>query len=210
MRSWGQGLGALVEQSDLRVLDFDIEAQPGAWFGGDWVTKRILAIACTWVVDGQATEVECRTRKGRKGSTAAMLKWFKQRYDEADLVTGHFIRGYDLPALQGAMIRYGLPLLEQKLTHDTKGDLVKASGISKSQENLGALFELEHPKIPMNTVLWEEAADLTVEGLARVRERCEGDVVQHVEMREAMMKNGTLGHPKVWRPNSSGLTKYVG
>jgi hypothetical protein len=197
-------------ERELRVLDFDIEAQPGAWFGGDFVTKRVLAIACAWVVDGEATEVECRTRYGGKGTTLKMLKWFLTKYNEADVVTGHFIRGYDLPGLQGALIRYQLPLLGQKMTQDTKLDMVKATGISKSQENLGALYELEHPKVIMNVPLWEEAGDLTREGLERVKERCAGDVLQHVELREKMLACGSLGDGKVWTPKGNGSTsKYA-
>lgn len=188
----------------LRILDFDIEAQPGAWYGGDFVTKRVLAIACSWIIEYEKTEVECRTRYGGKGTTVKMLKWFSRLYDEADIVTGHFIRGYDLPALQGALMRYQLPLLEQKMTQDTKLDMVKASGISKSQENLGALYELEHPKVQMNVPLWEDAADLTKAGLARVRERAIGDVEQHVELRAKMLDCGTLGGPKMWLPKGSG------
>ena len=197
-------------ERELRVLDFDIEAQPGAWFGGDFVTKRVLAIAACWVVDGKATEVECRTRYGGKGTTIKMLKWFKELYDEADIVTGHFIRGYDLPGLQGAMIRYQLPLLGQKMTQDTKLDMVKASGISKSQENLGALYELEHPKVPMTTVDWEHAGDLSKAGLELVRGRAIGDVIQHVELREKMIECGSLGDPRIWRPSATSIgSKYT-
>lgn len=193
----------------LRILDFDIECQPGAWFGGDFTTKRLLAIATAWIEDGQPVNLECRTRMPRKGSTAQMLKWFTKQYDEADIVTGHFIRGYDLPVLQGAMMRYGLPLLSQKRTHDTKLDMVKATGVSKSQENLGALFELEHPKVPMTTVYWEEAQDLTPEGRAMLAERCAGDVAQHIEMRGKMIANETLGDTAMWYPKGGKTSKYT-
>lgn len=201
----------VLEGENLRVLDFDIEAQPGAWFGGDFVTKRVLAIAATWVVDGQPTEINCWTRSRGKGTTMKMLKWFSGLYNEADLVTGHFIRGYDLIALQGGLMRYRLPLLEQKLTQDTKLDMVKASGISKSQENLGALYRLEHPKIQMSVPDWEEAGDLTPEGLAKVKARAIGDVEQHIELRNEMLKDGTLGRARMWYPNATGRsTRYTG
>lgn len=32
-----------------RILDFDVECRPIAWYGGDWVTKQPTAIAWKFV-----------------------------------------------------------------------------------------------------------------------------------------------------------------
>jgi hypothetical protein len=196
-------------ESSLRILDFDIECQPGAWIGSDYTTKRLLSIAAAWIVDGQPVDLECKTVRPRKGARASILRWFLTLYDEADMVTGHFIRGYDLPVLQGAYMRHHLPLLGQKLTLDTKNDLAKVSGISKSQENLGALYELKHPKEPMTTIDWEDAADLTPEGLHQLETRNRRDVEQHVELLGAMLEAGPLGAPTMWLPHGNGTSKYT-
>lgn len=185
------------EVRPLRILDFDLECRPLSWYGGDWVTKEITAIGAQWV----------GTRRGYcwllgKDDPVAMLEGFRQLYDEADLVTGHYISGFDLPVLNGAMLEHGLEPLPEKLTCDTKRDLISFSGLSKSQENLGALLGLSHPKVQMDQAKWREANRLTDKGLALTRKRVMGDVRQHVELRERLLAQGLLAPPKVWRPGT--------
>jgi DNA polymerase elongation subunit (family B) len=56
-----------------------------------------------------------------------LLELFREAYDAADIVTGHYIRGFDLPILNARMMRHGLPMLGAKLAQDTKGDLARAT-----------------------------------------------------------------------------------
>lgn len=216
-----------------RVLDFDTEARPLSWYAGDWVTKEVTAIAAAWVgPDGKAEgdvhvwtlnpfehmDLSC-IRKTRQAedfsaefdramdvSTRLMLKGFVEFYDQADMVTGHYIRGYDLGVLNAAMLEFELPPLRDKLTCDTKGDLVKFSGLSKSQENLGALMKLDHQKVDMNQRKWRAANRLSREGIQLTRERVVGDVLQHIEMRHKLLKEGLLRAPRVWSGTASGAT----
>lgn len=187
----------------LRVLDFDVECRPMAWYGGDWVTKEITAIAWRFVDEPEdATRVwllrPARTwaehiRRKRTGMEA-----FLRDYNEADIVTGHFIRGFDLPLLNGTCVRLGLPPLAAKLAHDTKGDLVRMSGLSKSQENLAAYFDLKAEKQRMNTHLWEIGNSLVEEGRVETERRVVGDVNQHVLFRDELLERGALRPPIVW------------
>jgi DNA polymerase elongation subunit (family B) len=202
-------------ERDARVLDFDCECRPMAWYGGDFVTKQPTAISWKWL-NARKTEKPMVEWIGRShepdnldAEETQMIEIFRQFYDEADIVTGHFIRGFDLTLLDGACVRLGLPLLGEKLTSDTKMDFAKAHGISKSQENLGATFELDHPKIPMNTAKWFESNKLTTLGIAYTLERVVGDVVQHIELRNTMLERGLLAGPKIWSPRSSGLGQYT-
>jgi DNA polymerase elongation subunit (family B) len=192
----------LAAHSRQRVLDFDCECRPIAWYGGDWVTKQPTAIA--WKFIGERSKVEVAvigesfdTRK-TLDEERAMLEAFLVAYNAADIVTGHFIRGFDLPLLNGSLMRLGMPLLETKLTQDTKGDLVRGQGISKSQENLGAMFELAHPKVGMNTSKWADGNMLLPHGIEATKKRVIGDVRQHVELRAAMLERGVLGPAKPW------------
>lgn len=192
----------LASKSDARILDFDVECRPIAWYGGDWVTKQPTAIAWKFVGEKSLINVavigsSCDTRRVLV-EEAAMLEAFRKAYDAADIVTGHYIRGFDLPLLTGALMRLGLPLLGSKMTHDTKGDLVRGQGLSKSQENLGAMYELAHPKIPMNTALWAEANMLLPEGIRATERRVVGDVEQHIELRAEMLRRGHLAAPTPW------------
>jgi len=190
-----------LESQDPRILDFDCECRPIAWYGGDFVTKQITAIAWQWI-DSQYVTVSYIGASGLSANVVdeerAMLEAFVSAYNAADIVTGHFIRGFDLPLINGSLMRLGMPLLGSVLAQDTKTDLAKGQGISKSQENLGAMYELEHPKVGMNTSKWAKGNMLLPEGIEATIERVTGDVEQHIEMRAEMIRLGHLGRPVEW------------
>jgi hypothetical protein len=202
----------LTKGRDLKILDFDCECRPIAWYGGDFVTKQPTAIAWSVVGSGDVTVRaigESYDARNVLDEEAAMLYDFCRAYEEADVVTGHYIRGFDLPLLNGALIRLGMPGLGSKLAQDTKTDLVKAGGLSKSQENLGAMFELRHPKVSMNTSKWMAANLLLPEGIGLTKERVVGDVVQHMELRERMVTEGLLAPPKTWSAGGGRVEEYT-
>lgn len=203
------------EVRDARVLHFDCECRPMAWYGGDFVTKQPTAIAWKWA-DAPETEQPSYMIIGGShepdnldDEETEMIEVFRSFYDEADIITGHYIRGFDLTLLDGACMRLDLPLLGEKTASDTKLDFAKAHGISKSQENLGAMFDLAHPKIPMDTAKWFESNKLTTKGIGYTIERVIGDVQQHIDLRREMLDRNLLRAPTVWSPTSSGLGKYV-
>lgn len=203
----------LTECRKLRVLDFDCECRPMAWYGGDWVTKQPTAIAWSFIGERSPVQVavigESFDTRRVLDEERSMLERFVEAYDAADIVTGHFIRGFDLPLVNGALMRLGMPGLKPKLAQDTKTDLVKAGGLSKSQENLGAMFELKHPKVPMNTSRWMLANLLLPEGIEATKKRVIGDVRQHTELRAAMLKRGLLVAPKVWASGGGRAESYT-
>lgn len=181
-----------------RILDFDIEARPLGWYGGDWVHKEPTAIASAWIEDGEPVDMKVDYLTTRKGSMERMLEAFLKRYDEADMVTGHYIRGFDLGVLNTALGEFGVGHLDPKQAHDTKLDLIKLSGISKSQENLASLLEIEKPKVGMTMNDWRLGNRLLPEGIKLVVERVTGDVSQHVHMRAALLEREWLKAPKMW------------
>ncbi len=191
-----------------RILNFDIEARPLGWYGGDWVHKEVTAIAWTWMNGPVAGVVGFRQLTKRPGSMKKMLVAFKKAYDQADIVVGHWIRGFDLPMLQWAMIDNELPLLGPKLTHDTKEALVKFQGASKSQQNLASILGIDSPKVAMTQQDWREANRLTKKGLKLVKERCIADVEQNVEMHGVLLERGLLNPPRLWLPSTSIAGDY--
>lgn len=137
----------------LRILDLDVEARPLHWIASDYVSKEITAMAWAWTA--QPDNVTCYLL----GETdpREMLQRFCEAYNAADLVTGHFILGYDLPLINGMLMECRLPTLGDKLAHDTKIHLVRRAGISVSQESLGAMLRLDHKKVQMNQAKWRSA-----------------------------------------------------
>src|SRR5689334_15423182 len=86
-----------VKSRPMRVLDFDVEARPLHWISGDYVSKEITAIAWAWTDTPQ--DVTCFLLG--EVDPISMLMAFRAAYEQADMVTGHFIRGYDLPMVNG-------------------------------------------------------------------------------------------------------------
>jgi hypothetical protein len=194
-----------------KILDFDIEFRPMSYMGGDFTTGEVTAIAWSWA-NQRKVEVEYMTAADMFTQDAwvdayqLMLGAFVDAYNQADIVTGHYIRMFDLPKINAACFEVGMRPLAPKMVSDTKVDLVKLSGISKSQENLGAtlsyfdgnqyLANKEH----MSQVDWRWANRLTAEGVAETVRRVKGDVKQHKALRLALLDANVLKGPKVWRP----------
>lgn len=185
----------LVRKDKLRILDFDIENRPLSYLGMDFTTAEITSIAASF--NGSS---EIHTWLLGVDEMEDILEGFRFLYDEADIVTGHYIRNHDLPIISGMLLEAQLPSLSPKLTSDTKIDLKTAKGVSKSQENLSAMFGLRSPKIQMNTPKWRAANRLTPEGIELTRKRVEGDIRQHKALRNRLIELNMLGPPVLWKP----------
>src|SRR5690349_17074327 len=85
--------------SQLRVLDFDIENRPLAYWYDGATTAEITAIAACWMDEPRSMRVWLLG----PDEPLEMLEGFLFMYNLADMVTGHYIRRHDLPILNGAM-----------------------------------------------------------------------------------------------------------
>lgn len=180
----------------IRILDFDIENRPLSYWYDGRPTAEITSIASGWVDDMRTVEVKVLGYD----EPEEILEWFIKRYDEADIVAGHFIRSHDLPMINGGLMEYGMGKLSPKMTSDTKLDMYKKGDLPATQEYLSELFELPLPKIQMSQVKWRKANRLTEEGIKATIERATGDVRQNILLREHMLKQGLLKAPRMWRP----------
>lgn len=180
----------------VKILDFDIENRPLSYWTPDRPTAEITAIASCWTDDLGSMQVHLLGRDDPRD----MLQAFVARYNEADIVTGHYIRRHDLPIINGALIEYGLPQLSAKLTIDTRIDLPKKGDIPATQEYLSDLFDIPAEKYHMTQYKWRKANRLGPEGLKEAEKRAKGDVYQHMLLRLSLAKAGLLSKPKIWRP----------
>jgi hypothetical protein len=194
-----------VPSRPMRVLDVDIENRPLSYLGSDFTTGEVTAVAWAWVDRPEDVTVYLLGEAER----ADIVRAFVRVYEQADLVTGHYVKGHDLPMLNGALMELGLPLLQDKLVQDTKLDLPKIKGLSLSQESLAAMFRLDHQKQSMNQAQWRAANRLTPEGLAEVRRRVVGDVQQHIELRAELLERDYLGPPAVWKSGAGAIEAYT-
>lgn len=167
------------------------------------MSKILTAVAWSW-----GEEVWVKTHYTHTpGAMAEMLAFAISR---ADMVTGHYIRGFDLGLLNGNLMRDGLPPLGPIWTQDTKLDLIKTSGRSLSQKNLSAMLCIEAPKIDVSLEDWERfnTREPGAEGVGI--ERVRGDVIQHMQMRKRLLELGWLGSPRTWTPEGKKTGSYHG
>jgi hypothetical protein len=194
-----------VPNRPMRVLDFDSESRPLHWINNEYVSQEVTAIAWAW--SDRPEEVTCYLLGEHE--PVEMLYAFREAYDAADMVTGHYITGHDLPLIQGAMTEYQLPLLSDKLVQDTKVHMVKRKGLSSSQENIAAMLFLAHDKVKMNQAKWRSANRLTPEGIEEARRRVIGDVQQHIEMRRRLIELGYVGRHMLWKGAAAKAEAYT-
>jgi hypothetical protein len=180
----------------LRILDFDSECRPMTY--SEWrAESQITGIAWSWVGEDA---VECRLLEQNLGNEWAMLDEFIDVYNQADIVTGHYIRKHDLPLINDHCMRLGFPPLKPVMVSDTMGDLTSVKGLGKSQQNLSETFGLAAEKHSMSGAAWRVANDLSPAGLEGTRTRVVADVVQNKQLRQELIDRGLLKSPRLWRP----------
>lgn len=179
-----------------RILDFDSECRPMHY--SEWRPEsQITAIAWSWIGEDN---VECVVLEQDLSNEKQMLLRFLEAYNQADIVTGHYLRKHDLPLVNDHCIRAGLPLLQAKLVSDTKDDFPKVKGLGLSQENLSTLLHLDAEKHSMIGSSWREANSLSPAGLDETWTRVVSDVRQHKELRAKLVEAGVLKTPRMWSP----------
>ena len=119
-------------KTKLKILDFDCETRPLSFRGDYRPTAEITALAMCWADD----QSSLRAYLLGDTDTVSLLKAFVKRYNEADIVTAHNVRGFDLSIINAALIEFGLPILTPKLAIDTYLDFKKRRDIPISQEFL--------------------------------------------------------------------------
>ncbi len=184
-----------------RALTCDIENMPLTYYAPDYPTALITAIAWAFSDEPKNIQVRAVTDPRNAAEYAAMLSDFVKAYDDADMVTGHYIRKHDLPIINGALIEVGyVGGLGPKMTSDTKMDLVRFSNIPKSQEFLEAMLGTATQKFNMTQADWREANRFTEAGVAKTIKRVTSDVKGHMQMRAELIERRLLKAPRMWSP----------
>lgn len=190
----------LVESGQRKVLSFDIENRPLSYWYGDVTTSEITAIAWSW---NNPKKVEVRALP--EVTPEEMLAEFREAYEAADLVTGHYIRKHDLPLVNAGLIEYGMPILPSKKTSDTRGDLARRAGQPATLEHLGTMLGVKVPKFGMSQQMWREANRLTnPEAIEYTKKRVSSDVVLQILVRNELLRLGLLKTPTFWHSVSGG------
>lgn len=191
----------------LKVLGFDIENRPSAYWYDGQATAEITAICWKLVSEEEPHAIVLRADgrwlhddQRRTLANAAGLRLFAKVLAGADLVFGHNIRRHDLPIFQASLLRLGMPTLDPVLTCDTLSDYPKRKAKSASLENIAAELGLDLEKHHMGIVAWERANRLEPDGLNETWRRVVGDVLLQEKLRDRLLELDYLSAPKRWFP----------
>jgi DNA polymerase elongation subunit (family B) len=181
-----------------RILDFDTESLAAGFADPEWVPQKITCAAWSWTDE---EHVEVRVGNPHTFFTprarARMLKPFVAALLEADIITGHNIIRHDLPVINAECLRLGLGSLPSLMVQDTIR-VAKTKGLKKGQDNIARLLCVPEEKMALDWQAWEDA--YAKKGWPTVADRCMSDVVQHKQLRAAMLDAGWLKDPVSWRP----------
>ena len=108
-----------------------------------------------------------------------LAQWIAHRIEEADILIGHNIDGFDKNFINGVLIRWNLPKLPKRYYIDTL--MVARYGMkgllqSCSLENLADYFRLSIQKDKPSKHSWRGANDMEPASLKKIRKRCISDV----------------------------------
>ena len=191
----------LVESGSRKVLGFDIENRPLSYWYGDVTTSEITAIAWSW---NDPKKVEVRALP--EVTPEEMLAEFRDAYESADLVTGHYIRRHDLPLVNAGLMEYGMPILPSKKTSDTKLDLARRAGTPATLEHLADMLGVKGKKYGMSQQMWRKANRLTdPEAIEYTKKRVSSDVVLQILVRNELLRLKLLKTPSFWHSVPGGL-----
>lgn len=164
----------------------------------DWRPEsQMTAIAWSWVGEDK---VHCEVLEQDLSNEWEMLGTFLDAYNQADIVTGHYLLKHDLPLLVDHCMRLGFPLPKPVMVSDTKIHAPKVKGLGMSQENLSVTFGVSAEKHHMTGAQWRVANALDPAGRESSRKRVVDDVLQNKQLRVLLLERGWLKAPSRWAP----------
>lgn len=183
--------------ANVSVLDFDIETVAAGFDDPEWVPQKITCVAWSWIGEDKVESRICGPAGifGDPSQRRVMLAELLDRIREAGTVTGHNIARFDLRVINAEAMRLDLEPLRALRVQDTMR-LVRAKGFKKSQDNLGLLLRTADDKLALSWQAWQDAYD--EDGWETIRARCESDVMQHKQIRQALIERGWLLPARSW------------
>jgi DNA polymerase III alpha subunit (gram-positive type) len=149
-----------------------------------------LIVACFGEMDtdGNVTTLETRDILDiGKGSVAQrerkLVLWAIEQWSNADIIIGQNHKAFDQKFLQGVMLRHGIMdgILPKRILIDTYQTGKGSFGMGMSMGNVVDVLGIGKKDAPEKGD-WREANTGDPEALARIRTRCESDVVMTGEM----------------------------
>lgn len=190
------------KQRDLEVMVFDFETKPGAYWYDDATTTLVCAFAAKFLGEEKVhnyflapdwllpwfASLPIKGIRGRKAGMAI----FTELWNRADVVVTHNGKRFDLPVINGALDRLGMPALAPKTHVDTLADRRKSRGVKRSLEALAERYELPDSKQSVSSETWERAYEFEPNAIKTVLERAASDVEVTEQLYLESIRRGAL------------------
>lgn len=183
--------------SPKRILDFDIETLAAGYADPAWVPDKITCISASWIGEDEVYTWMTGQRGywSRKARARKVLRPFYELLSEAEMVTGHNIKRFDLRVFNAEAMRCGVEPIRQVLVEDTMA-ILRSKGFKKGLDNIAVELGCGG-KLALSWSEWDKAYEDP--SWQVVKERCESDVRLHKQVREEMRSRGWLKPPTMWR-----------
>lgn len=170
-----------------RILLWDIETSPceGYFWGPSWNTTisyeqikthaKVIMVSYKWAGEDKVHNIKWPSAKGRNDKY--VLKKFSKVLQKADLSVFHNGDKFDLPWINGQLLRYRLPPIDEVLTEDTYKLAKKKFRLpSYKLDDLGDYLGVGR-KVPTGGLkLWIRIMEGDNEALKEMETYCNGDV----------------------------------
>lgn len=187
-----------IQQTDsLRILDFDLETLAAGYADPAWVPDKITCISASWVGEDEVHTWITGQQAwwSREGRARTVLRPFYEFLSQADVVTGHNLKRFDLRVFNAEAMRCGVEPVRKILVEDTMA-ILRAKGFKKGLDNIAVELGIPERKKSMSWAEWDLAYEDP--SWAEVIERCESDVRIHKQIRVEMNRRGWLKPVTTW------------
>lgn len=181
------------------ILHLDCEALSAGYPTGSWnkVPQKMTAIAWSWAGNDNVEVITC----GKKGIfdesvRAKMISKILPILEKADILSGHYLRGFDMPLFVEECHRLNLPIPSSKFVLDTM-DLPKGV-MKKGLDNLAVIYDLPVEKMALNWAHWYKAYGNPT--WDEIEQRVASDVVLQKYVLAEQQKRKIQKPPKRWSP----------
>jgi hypothetical protein len=194
----------LLKVAQKRLLCWDLENKPAAYWYDGQTTSQITAFGWKWLDERKPQALMLRSDNRFEADDGSVLdnseahEFFRGLLLEAGLIYGHNIRRHDLPIFQAWLLRHQLEPLPPVLTTDTLRDYPKRKDMSASLANLVEMYGVKGRKFGMTQHQWEQANQLLPGGIETARKRVVSDVLLQERLRLRLLELGLLGAPRMW------------
>lgn len=190
-----------IRTEDKAILALDTEVAAGWWWYDGKTTHRLMIFVGAWIDTRPGCQMPAFgkillpdillrhrvTKDEYRGlpviGRRAGLEWIRGVIEDADVLVGHNLSGFDIGTINGELMLQNLPLLPEREVIDTLNDGPRGVFQQRSLANRLSRLDDTVEKPHVDPVVWEAAFnEFEPEALREVYTRAVTDVQGHIDL----------------------------